>query len=481
MKQLQASLILLFSLSASAQTTLESYEANLDQYITNQKVQTEIRETTVESEIPNLLDGTGWDYFRGATAAEIEEARTSDREIITGDDFPMCQGAVPHEYDDIMTPATVTYGDCYEYHEYEGTASGLCIKVITTIVGCDVYIILADLVEYGFPSYVFDQSEQPFQSPYYSKSLVNNNLNQIENWYANAGATAKKTIEDVSKIADKEDVAYGHTPSTEAITITADQEIVDIIKARFTKTQRHFAPHASKSYGRVIPEPLNYNVANSKDFIPHIGKENLFGTDLKKGHLYSKVFGKSIIDEDKMDLLKASLGTRRCIRNNKNDGKTPTDLDEFLSAVNDDSGLCFDKIGEIFPFTAHRRPHITDATYQGALRALNLFHILYSDSGSAESAERHTFLRDIDKWTPLRNDAFRAENPHCKPIDDMPLVNKEYFSANSKEIKKGGNNSLSLYTVFKGCWNFKGKDEDYWTKIDEYSGLTDVPWKLRLH
>lgn len=290
----------------------------------------------------------------------------------------------------------------------------------------------------------------------------------------------------------------------------------------------HSQPHLNSVFGRAFPEPLDWLTAEFP-YVPHVPKMTppderqgpqlpFFGMDAPipfGSYIHSKFLPATLlpplIDGDNHEgteewakklALYALWGPRACMMNNKfkeahedDSPKTPHDADwdgkTLLQAHslplnanmdNDDNNsdgdveICLDKIGEVFPITDNRRAHVTDGTWQGALKGLNAMFYYYplTDNQGMDGRpthdqnSHHSFIRKVDIWDPLKDSGGGdmevgrtrlADETEPGVIDDITKVNMEYEWANVKTARGGGENTFEMYPLYKGCWkpDMKGK------------------------
>ncbi|MCB0340361.1 MAG: hypothetical protein KDD53_12190, partial [Bdellovibrionales bacterium] len=196
---------------------------------------------------------------------------------------------------------------------------------------------------------------------------------------------------------------------------------------------------------------------------------------------------------------------QRCIRNNKHDGKTPSDFfiegaewgaqDADASETDIADWRCLDWIGEVNPYMAHhRRPHQTDGFFQRLISGLQAFHAYADskDSGTSTSASsssssggsstgsvtegegRYTYRPDVDRLHLLPpnlaapiptqlTEKIRADLQHvtypyqCNLLDELIQENYKYDTANIVDPGTAAETSVEMFTRFKGCWGFQGQ------------------------
>jgi len=486
-----------FKVDAQTQSTYEEWVKR--SYIPNREQKYREKEGQVKDQIKDLAPppgerGAGWKNFHGADSDTVAKTFADDLEQVSGDFSEVNDNLMSLELDFFVEPEiefidNSPLGGCEVRSQFPTYGDwGTCINaVIYMPFGCQVIWFTSSLVEYYYPAYKIDVSEQLFQSRYLPKELVESSYIPLieESFYPLAATSAANTLQKVGEITSAQGAISGHDFGSAPVP-QPDQRAVDAIVKNFDSDQRHSSPNLTNSYGRVIFEPLNVMTTSDglDDFywIPHVAKGSWFGADLPitttgtgltfsevnlGGYLFSKVFFMSeLLRPGSLAELLLPYGPWRCVMDNKASGKTPIDIDSSLPLANN-SGACISGIGEVFPFYAYRRMHITDGTFQGAWRALSVLRALFPEGrikgeerdeehdagrGAAWSAARHTFRRKYDLWQPLRSDALVRESPKFSTFDKLVKRNVEYDESNLKEIRSGHENTFEIWPLFKGCW-----------------------------
>ncbi len=422
----------------------------------------------VEAALQMADESLFYDNRLGADPAVVARTYASDIETVATD-FQQCQPQ-GHVFEQVMSEPEINSGACYTKVVFPGVASGLCAKCIPSWP-CGCYWILADLVDYHFPTYKLDASEQPYQSLYLEEGLVSGYFAPTnDSLMASSGKeTALRNLAMVETTARSTLLSSGITlpasGSSENLMQGIDLELGDVPSSLKTTV-----PDSQRVYTRNIGEPLNIQT-ESMWWIPHIPSLHYFGSDLPPYLLLaSRSLGLGSLSTMASPTLAQKLfkflsprGPFACVDANKRSGKTAADLDTPNAAfVGDD--LCLKNVGERFPLSDTRRVSITDRTWRGIAKDLDLFQAVVSPG------ERHTYDEQKDRMLVLRNAKLKRESPGCKPLNDMTRENINYDTANSKDLKSGGENTVEVFTGFRGCWGFKGQDEAFWTYVAKWNG-----------
>ncbi len=451
-----------------------------------------------EGEVLNNVEqwGTGrqhWEKYRGATSGEVSQAHSTDTQKAIKN-FISCQDKDnQHNLYQIWSPANVQTGNCYEYHAYSyfggGHMTGLCLRIISIPPWCWLYFIWADLVEYYYPAYKLDVSEQMFQSRYVSTGEVSGALSSLESVLKDVPASVASTLDLVAQKSSGSLMpgGLGSSDGADGITKVADNAYKAISQYRSAHPDAGFsAPHLFKQYSRNTFEILNtmtgppFGMAMFRQ-IPHLPHTHYFYTDMPLGYRYAKLLNYSKTFAQKYGLMfLVPTGERACIRDNIASGKTTRgSIGDFEMFSMRSEKLCVKNVGEIYAFTDNRRPHITDASFQGAQKNIDMYQgddsllamlLRRISKGIWGMGTPHTYVRKVDKWNVIYNPIFEQENnKKCDPVDSMARVHTSYDKSNIKETRKGGENSFEIYPMFKGCWDFKGDDRG-WIVMDVGSG-----------
>lgn len=309
---------------------------------------------------------------------------------------------------------------------------GTCITGVTVVLNpaCSLdgglfglMFFTSSLVEYRWPAYKIDTSEQPFASPYYPRPAVEQGMIPVAEALLdslgpmNAEFTFN-SLETRREIEEQiESAIVGATPAPTAAPARLDQNFADEIK-KINKKYRHNAPSAdgtSHTYGRlitefanlmtVLPEPLSQD--NMWRFVPHVAKLAQVGSDLPvsvygaqgdariplpipllSGFTLSKFYFANMLWRDRFVSMLFPFGEWRCVANNKFDQKTPFDIllgfgasstppnfndpndrrrlmfSLFPFSKDDDMRDCIDKVGAQMAQRDNARPNTTDKIFK---------------------------------------------------------------------------------------------------------------------
>jgi len=341
---------------------------------------------------------------------------------------------------------------------------------------------MADLVEYAYPSYKIDVSEQMFQSNYFPREVIAQNIKTLREIDSALTGSVGQNIELVQHKANQANTGSfyksGDTLKSDDLNVTwaAEEARLAIEEYRDYKPEHMYtAPNATKVYSRNLAEGWNSFTIWLQN-IPHLARTHYFGTDMPSGYAYSKFLLLSQNFRSIWGTFMSPLGERTCIRNNMSTGKSsPSQLGDFTTAqaegrpgsawiprsirnplFNDEqNGMCLKNVGEVFPVTDSRRPEITDGTFAGVDKGMQIFQ-------KVAFFNKHSYVRKADRFHVVRSPELKSESPKCEALDDMTKVNTAYFESNVKKARSGGENTFEVFPLFKGCWNFKGVGDSFW-------------------
>ncbi|NDC36987.1 MAG: hypothetical protein EBZ48_02925 [Proteobacteria bacterium] len=462
--------------------SLEAYAAEVRDKLIPQKkdqmrdVESKVKEVIEESQSQN----SRWENWRGAESSQVIQTMMDDIEEITGESFSQCQYSDRrHSFEQIITPPYTTnsvYG-CGTWYRTAAISSGIAIRCFP--VGsppfcpgqCSCACTMFDIVDYYFPTFKLDSSEQMYQSKYLDTRIVDGSIAPLNDQTIQSSAQLNKADMQTLRQTVVANMAGRNMPVRIGGTVPVDQTFLDAredLKGNSElKDVLSTSPSQTNIYTRNIFELLNLA---SKNFwwLPHEPQYHWFGTDLPDGFPFSKHLSLSSILENKFTKLQGPGGAGSCVGHNIKTNKSPTGLGLF--EPRDDNDLCLTKIGERFPLIESGRVSITDRTYRGIAKDLDLFYALVDGKGPSAGGggggmlrptEAHTYKEKIDKLLVLRNEALKEEQSGCLSLPKIVNYNVEYRRANLKEIKKGGNNTHEVFTAFRGAWGLKGVPSGY--------------------
>jgi hypothetical protein len=451
-----------------------------EKFIDNKTKLKEIKQKEVEEKVTSWGTGTEkWMNFQGAASGskKMTDAVDSGVNIFT---FQACQDLLrPHTLYQLGFPPSITiYYGCGEYHQYPGIQSGICTRCepSSNIFCGSVYCKSASLIEYFFPAYKIDTSDQVLATPYIEKGEARSALKSLQNI---EDKMPEETARNIIMASSKTRAAVeDNDPALAAkMKVPAQTELQKLAKTHFdavkafrkeNKELNFISTSGAKGYSRFFTDLINDMSDNFGGGlfggIPHVPVNMHFATDLPLGYSYARFMWQSRAWQWQWFLFSNKLGERTCIRNNVSTGKTPILRGLVDRGVIDASGSCLDNIGAIFPMTANRLPHTTDGAYQTAVKGLRILHKL-------TPLRKHTYLESTDKWSIIRPVTLRNESKTCGPLDTMIRNHMTYNKANIKEARTSGEVTFNIWPVFKGCWDFKGKGRSYWIPPP---GITEV-------
>jgi hypothetical protein len=464
-------------------------------YIDDKEKRRQEVEKTVKERLGTLTGEARWENFQGAEKGVVSKTNSQDMsEAISS--FTSCQDrSNPHGFGQMLMEWE-HHGTCYEYHQYplidiltngSGMPNGLCLR-IESKWPCFVYLIWADLVEYNYPAYKVDVSEQMYQSLYLDKqevkTAIEHNLKTDEKMANDIKESIKAVVKKANDYSSTK--SSGGDPAVDEIEKSL-KSMQDYVAAH--PDHVHIAPHSTKEEGRNVYEMANLFSAFFK-WIPHQPQRHYFATDMPIGYAYSKILSKSKFFARQFAVFGQKYGERICVANNIRTGKTRPIPGFLTTGAKDQYEMCLDDVGEEFTLLDNRRLHITDASFATAEKAVRIwaklgvfFRTVFGPGMGWLYPSAHTYDRKIDKWHVIRNQALKNETQStCQVIDKLARVNTSFNDANTKEFGKGGENTFEVYPVFKGCWGFKGKDKGYWNGgIFEWRDSKIGNGKLRLY
>lgn len=465
------------------QRSIEEYsEAIKNTYITPKAQQIEQRKAEVEQLINQVAAApqSRWDNWQGATSGEVQDTINKDIEDITGASFSKCQpNNMRHSYPQMLTPPYKVHqnlgGLCITYHKYVGVSSGIAwhcqtnwacvpawpISCHCCTCRCNVY----DVVDYYYPTYKLDSSEQILQTKYLDKNLAAGMLEANHSAIQGSAALARQDMQAMRGMVLGNMASRGITglqmgASPQQADIQAFFNSRNDVKSNAEQSDILLtSPDQTNIYTRNLFEILNL-MSESFWWLPHHSKIHWFGTDMPGGFEFSKHLSMGAILGNKYQRMFQD-GAGACVGHDIATGKSPTGMGPYQSQTND--ALCLTKIGERFPLVESGRMNITDRTYRGIAKDLDLFFILLQ-TGSSLVPEGHSYKEAVDKLLVLRNDALKQEQPNCAALPKIVKNNVEYERSNIKELKKGGNNTHEMFTAFRGAWGLKGKQSSFFER-----------------
>ncbi|RIL08472.1 MAG: hypothetical protein DCC75_08790, partial [Proteobacteria bacterium] len=459
--------------------------------------------------------GKRMDNFHGAEMGEVTQRFIDDSKDLI-ENFHVVNDDPVHTFMQIVMPPTEVVWNCGVHYQYIGFESGTCYWIKPGPLRCGgKWYETSSLVDYRYPAYKLNVSEQMWQTAYIPKEAQEPIIEIVNDLISSMAPmiTTQAVMLTFGLISGE--LAKAGIDVSQALNLSGESEhfkkMLDEVSGTDAADIRQMSPSLKAAHSRNIFEPLNL-LSLEIDHIPHVAKFHLWSSDhlvgihgtpgeemhvSQGGYFHSQILALSMADNNNSEWRKkkdkyftigggTTPGYRRCIANNKavpkDEPKTPRDIDD--SAPEEDKegevketgeDICVDLVGESFPFLDWRRPHISDATYQAAWKYLNLFLYLAElkekEGGDAWEAERHSFWRDIDKWFVLHNEDFREDQEgsgkQAKPFDQMAMINVEfagsrlkYDRTNVKVAKSGGENTFEIWPLFKGCFYPGRKGEE---------------------
>jgi len=472
--------------------TVEQYSEDIkDKFIPQKLSQAAEVKPTVEALAEQATNpNSRWDYFRGAGSEVVEQSRRQDIEELTGDSFSKCQPQnYQHSYTQIMTQPMrqqLPGAMCGTWFKFPGPSSGLAFRCIPQywcqVCGpfggpccacCHCVCQWHDIVDYYFPTSKLDSSEQMYQSRYLDTSLVATMAEENEQKLENAKHLFKDDLKLLQAITLGALAQRGITGvRASAIGDGTREQIEDFFQAREQvkgnaeqKDIISASPDQTNIYTRNLFEQLNL-ASQSFWWIPHNSRYHFFGSDLPGGILFAKHLSLSKIMFSKYSNFISSGGGGACVGHNIKSGKSPKGLGDFNETTNDQ--LCLTKIGERFSPVDGGRLNITDRTYRGLAKDLDLFYALANSPAAAAQLglfggvlKPHTYQEKVDKLLVLRNEKLKEEQPICASLPNIVKHNVEYDRANVKDVKSGGASTHEMFTAFRGAWGLKGVEDSY--------------------
>lgn len=380
-----------------------------------------------------------YDNYRGADIGTFVQTNAMDAISSMGIDYAFANMMMPLSPIMAAPPRTIfipknqtLLPGCELRSQINWFDWGTCITGVTLVLNpaCSLdgglfglMFFTSSLVEYRWPAYKIDTSEQQFASPYYlrpiiemgimpANELIMESLGPISAEMTFNALQVRREIEE-----QIESAVLQATPAATAAPARLDQGFKDELK-KIDRKYRHNSPSAngtSHTYGRVISEFVNLMTVlpaplssdNIWRFVPHVAKFAQVGGDLPVslygmngdarqpvptlmgGFLMSKFFFANALWRDRFLATILPFGQWRCVANNKFDKKTPFDillgfgssstppdfnnpndrrraiLSLFPFERDDDMRTCIDQVGQQMAQRDNARPNSTDKTFKG--------------------------------------------------------------------------------------------------------------------
>ncbi len=410
-----------------------------------------------------------------------------------------------HSYADIHNTPVAIYSDvCFEYHMYigQGKVSGICkLGIPDDMCGC--YWIYADAIDYLEPTQKITLSNQAFYSRYVDKGVFTFGSEMMKQMLEGLGAPLTfLTMMEVDRAA----ASLGNREPGGISNIPEKPDLKD-----------YWMRSATRTFARLLPEYLVK--ADDKPWIPHVVMENpprSMDVDwgMESYWLLMALGGRDHLAEP-----------NKCLRNNMATGKTYTkdkkinvdgveyevspenvdpswtkkEVDDWYVPDSSEPGfapgpitfkklVCLEGVGEVDPGVAERRIHQTDAFYQAFTRGKKKYDQSIPPPsggmglGSSGSRQSFDLTRDRFHIIPAQiaggqpywgqkvvDDMGKGEN-QCLPFNEILTgsdtktgrENHKWKTANTITPGEHGEVSVTLFTFFSGCVDFKGRDETYW-------------------
>jgi hypothetical protein len=447
--------------------TIEEYSREIKERLIPKRMQeAEQREEEVKQLFERSQDSASrWENFNGADSTIVAQTIIKDTEEITGSSFLQCQSSnYRHSYPQILSPPTKTGWPCTIKYMYPGIPSGIAWRYDSCGFPCFCCGRIFDVVDYYYPTAKLDSSEQMYQSLYLDKSLVEGFIKPenemilqdlhnsvvgdllLQQSIARTNLAARGIIAEGPARIASDDIGREYMLAREAL------------KGGPLDAVLHTSPDQTNIYTRNLSEPVNL-ATSSYWWIPHLAKSHEFGSDMPIGLIYSKSLTFSGLLDKLMPKYTQFIqpgGAGACVGHNIDTNKSPRDIGFSTPRRNDD--LCLTRMGERFPLVESGRLNITDRTYRGLAKDLDLFYALVQ---GGQISDATSYIEKVDKLLVLRNEALKEEAVGCAPLPNIVDYNISYDKSNIKESMKGGNNTHEVFTAFRGAWGLKGVDHSY--------------------
>ncbi|MCB0340296.1 MAG: hypothetical protein KDD53_11860, partial [Bdellovibrionales bacterium] len=293
-----------------------------------------------------------------------------------------------HSYQDLHEDPEIEISNCEVHFKYDpvdkGKKTGEC-KICIPTENCDCLWIIADLLEYQFPTHKITVSDQIMHSRYLATTDVESAITELQQHLTSEAPS--------SNIPETINVSYA------AMGLEAPSELSIEVELQNDPDRAWLqSGPGERAYTRHFGE--REIIEDDEWFIPHEHQEEPdYADDLID---FPLSFWLPISEEINSTFYQKHLTEpEHCLRNNIATKKSPEDLKEinpkFIaqaaggSAKDLDSWECLNNVGELAPYTAHnRRYHNSDGFFQGIVKGLQVYHKKVSPS------KRKTFM--VDKY-----------------------------------------------------------------------------------
>ena len=246
-----------------------------------------------------------WDNFQGADLGTMAKKYMEDAVDLIAN-FHVVNILPLHTFPQMLIPPIPMPWLCGLHWQYLGFEAGTCYWIFPSanpLCGF-VWWETSSLVEYHYPSYKIDVSEQMWQTfyfPYEIQKIIIQLLNELlAKW---APYAAVQTMYMTYQRVRSEARAFGiNLPPPPRIRpdVETIENLVKLMKESNREEVLGTAANATKEFGRTFFEPLNL-LSLVFTHIPHVAKFHLWTADLPVGmwgmiggYFYSKIIGLSL-------------------------------------------------------------------------------------------------------------------------------------------------------------------------------------------
>ncbi|MDC0357846.1 hypothetical protein OAO01_03450 [Oligoflexia bacterium] len=371
-----------------------------------------------------------------------------------------------HSYDDLHDGISFEVGSCSIDFKYEGSGlvAGRCLNIITIPPYCWVFFIWADLVDYLYPVQKINVSSQPFYSRYLKLMQVFPAMMKL---LLELGVFARfqvfQTLREFTEYRNAP-IPTSLPPSTAELVFSKD-----FPKLHWLQQTR------SRGFARLFPEEEIYD--DREWYMPNRDmKQPKWATDLDAFEL--AYWLQETKDLDKNLYKKHMQKYYACAENNMATGKTPDFPKRVNSAWKADGSAgssgsniggiqCLDDVGEVMPYQAWHRPHISDGFFQTLFKSLKAYNTVKKHRNKI-----YTYDNQIDKWhffpsflsnvgSDLNelNDRYISDindTFQCNVMKDITRPNLDWKLVNVPLVGSKEETTIERFSFFSGCWGWKG-------------------------
>ncbi len=367
------------------------------------------------------------------------------------------------------------------YSDYKplglGFASGECLSIIPIYIGVDIvfFCVWADLIDYYYPTAIINFSNQLFYSRYLPFGLATASLAVLKSsLFANA---VTKTWNVMNLALDG---LAGSAPDIGTPEAWTPPPVDPSDPSSIAIEEAWIKSHDS---GRMLIFGEEDIQGDHKPWQPHDNlAEPFFATDMTPNEIHYWLDQSATVGNGgEFGLFMGNPGVP-CIKQNQSTGKTPAYpqlIDRTWTpsmAINGsltgdlDDMPCLKNVGEVSPYTRHRRPHTSDAFFQTIVKGLKQYFAQFP-------ASTYSFLLDKDRISffpeAIYGDNLQMNDEFAEAVggnsgNACPLFNRnvaggemkntDFLEANQRVPGSKEEISAGVYTSFSGCWSILPQD-----------------------